>query len=1532
MPGLVTGDAMATPHAPGFSVYSQKVELDINFATRSAFGRTELTILPHSRDLRHIRLNSRQCTRITRMSVEGKPINVLEFEDVYAKLNVFSKETTVHQHHLLRKRIQPQIEEQPEEELVIAIPKSVHIREFDPFSAAGQGILLDKIGGAALAAAKQDGSDAPVSALETSGIRTAGEQGQWAPIKVLMEYYVEEFRDGLQFVGLAEDDLRYPHVYTRNSPFPGAACCLFPCVDNPNSRCLWEISIRCPRTLGDAMRPLGKYTATKETAGINGAKGSSGVNGVHPEEDDGTGLSPEEKGLDMAVVCSGEMTDEIIDKADQTRKVVTFSCQTPVAPHHVGFAVGPFEHVNLSDFRESDEDEKLGQNAIRVHGFCLPGRATEVENTCMTLARTIDYFSVNYGSYPFTSYKLCFVDELVEDVLHTSSFSICSTRLLFPPNILDPIDEVTRTVTHAVASQWIGVNIIPKDLSDSWVIFGGSYFMTDMFLLTLCGKNDHRFRYKMMADSVVQSDVHRPSLTDLGRCLSIDPSESEFMALKSALVLFILHQRMIKASGRNGVNRVLWRVLLNSKVGNLQNGEISTSDFMRVCEKVGHMALHTFFGQWVHGAGCPQFVVTQRFNKKKLVVEMNIRQVQNERTEPPPLESRTFMRDWKEDNHKVYAGTIQPVFTGPMTIRIHEADGTPYEHIVDIKEMVTKFEIPYNTKYKRLKRSRRQKERAAAAAGLDISGDTQDDVLLYCLGDVLQSEEEVNDWKLEDWSKEDEERMSQESYEWIRMDADFEWICKMTLGMPHYMFVSQLQQDKDVVAQVESLQYLEGQNPHPLISSILTRTLMDGRYFHGIRTKAASVLARCARDELNWIGLDHLEKAFQELFCFPNSPMTRSNDFSDRSLYVIQCAIPRAISKVRDNGGRAPARVKQFFIDKLKFNDNSNNEFSDEHYVATLMSCMAETLSSLPPPPNDFDFEDAEGDIDEDFDFAYEHEIRAKENELQSKAIAEIERYRRIDEWIPSFHNVYSTTALDCLRLLTQKGVIPRKIADFLQYTRPGNSEFVRLRAFQCLADIGAMRSLSLLRYLLYSYEMEESPYMRDRMFRLLGYILGKVAIGQDIQEKTSNTSTEGGLVVEDADATTALRQANKERTHTVEGAVRALREELGQIPALKEALLKALTSPLLGLYEFAGILDICDVLYEKETRLVVVLDLPHYWACRHLGNAHMHFYQTDKVRTKPRLKLVSPPAPHTDAAAMPPPASRPQKDAAGQPQRRSSHILKINTKAFQQAGKSSAAPLVFAATVDGQTRPAVSQDDYSHPPSNNGITGNNSLKQLRSPTSTPTPQHVTAASAPSVSPAVGPPSLLGSATPLTVPKPPRKAKAPRKSKIVTFKLPSDRLSQFSPENADGLAGRPQPPAAQAIPKLASPGLGTPPIEQQQPLSIGPTGSGRGRGRGHGSASAGAGRASASKSSRGSSTRGSRSPAAGRKGANAGVGSGPNAHDGSAGAEMPYGQQQITGQTQEVAGGESATPATPATKQAPFKLKLKMPNQRGGRT
>lgn len=60
-----------------------------------------------------------------------------------------------------------------------------------------------------------------------------------------------------------------------------------------------------------------------------------------------------------------------------------------MSPQHIGFAIGPFERVDLARFREGDEDERLGQNATPVNAYCLPGRSSEVENTCFPIVKVI---------------------------------------------------------------------------------------------------------------------------------------------------------------------------------------------------------------------------------------------------------------------------------------------------------------------------------------------------------------------------------------------------------------------------------------------------------------------------------------------------------------------------------------------------------------------------------------------------------------------------------------------------------------------------------------------------------------------------------------------------------------------------------------------------------------------------------------------------------------------------------------------------------------------------------------------------------------------------------------------------------------------------------------------------------------------------------------------------------------------------------------------------------------------------------------
>jgi transcription initiation factor TFIID subunit 2 len=150
----------------------------------------------------------------------------------------------------------------------------------------------------------------------------------------------------------------------------------------------------------------------------------------------------------------------------------------------------------------------------------------------------------------------------------------------------------------------------------------------------------------------------------------------------------------------------------------------------------------------------------------------------------------------------------------------------------------------------------------------------------------------------------------------------------------------------------QSLQYIASQKGHPLSSTILTRTIMDKRYFHGVRTMAAAGLTNCATEDCDWVGLFHLQKIFHELFCLQNTTMMRPNDFSDRAMYFLQCSIPRAMGKIKDTMGEAPVQVKKFFLDKLKFNDNSENEVSmnQDVQVFVLTVCYSSrTITILLP-------------------------------------------------------------------------------------------------------------------------------------------------------------------------------------------------------------------------------------------------------------------------------------------------------------------------------------------------------------------------------------------------------------------------------------------------------------------------------------------------------------------------------------------------------------------------------------------------------
>jgi transcription initiation factor TFIID subunit 2 len=152
--------------------------------------------------------------------------------------------------------------------------------------------------------------DAPdASGTKTPALLTARPDNMYTPFMPLLlriEYLLENLRDGFKFVGCEPEDMRYPHAYTTNSPLPGAACCLFPTLDGIHERWTWEIEVTVPRTIGD----IDKATVIRTENGASMANGNA-INGTHPESDEDTTMD-EDRDLDMVVVCSGDLVDEVL--------------------------------------------------------------------------------------------------------------------------------------------------------------------------------------------------------------------------------------------------------------------------------------------------------------------------------------------------------------------------------------------------------------------------------------------------------------------------------------------------------------------------------------------------------------------------------------------------------------------------------------------------------------------------------------------------------------------------------------------------------------------------------------------------------------------------------------------------------------------------------------------------------------------------------------------------------------------------------------------------------------------------------------------------------------------------------------------------------------------------------------------------------------------------------------------------------------------------------------------------------------------
>lgn len=484
-------------------------------------------------------------------------------------------------------------------------------------------------------------------------------------------------------------------------------------------------------------------------------------------------------------------------------KVIFYYLQTsPASVQHMSFAAGPFEMHQVPAIAGTENHKPM-------LGFCLPGQLEELENSTAFLSRAMSFYHTEFGSYPYTAFKMVFVSNPRATSSVGVTMGVFSSDMLYPSNILDQAIDTRQILSLALIQQWVGVNIIQRTLADTWLIVGLGLYIHGLFIRHLLGNNEYRFRLKKDIDRC----VHMDDGDQLPLCQpgAIDPPSAAgvaFMSLKAPLVLHVLDRFIAKAGTSLGLSRVIPKIFLASLSDELSGNMLSTGYFFRLCRKISGMDMLAFQDQWIYGSGCPTLTIKTNFIRKKFLVEFNVTQQQ------PALQAVEAL-DFKSREKVMAQKRPTTFFDGSLTVRIHEADGAPFEHLVDIKATMKTFPLPFNTKYKRTRRSGHvaarfsklqdvlaQAEDNDAAEAEQLRDADRGEIFAYPPWD---DEMERQAWRVYDWSEEEAQAMLGEGggYEWIRVDPDCEWLAKFDIQEKPWFWISQLQGDRDVVAQLQ---------------------------------------------------------------------------------------------------------------------------------------------------------------------------------------------------------------------------------------------------------------------------------------------------------------------------------------------------------------------------------------------------------------------------------------------------------------------------------------------------------------------------------------------------------------------------------------------------------------------------------------------------------------------------------------------------------------------------------------------------------
>lgn len=260
---------------------------------------------------------------------------------------------------------------------------------------------------------------------------------------------------------------------------------------------------------------------------------------------------------------------------------------------------------------------------------------------------------------------------------------------------------------------------------------------------------------------------------------------------------------------------------------------------------------------------------------------------------------------------------------------------------------------------------------------------------------------------------------------------------EVILEQPDYQWQYQLRYERDIIAQIESLEILDNFHMNQGSKNALMDIINNEQTFYRVRCEATFCLRKVANKMgSSWAGPPAMLTTFRKMFGSPSCPqIVRMNSFTNLQLYFLQKSMFVSMAGLRTVHGICPHEVLRFLLDLFKYNDNSKNKYTDAYLKAALIDAIAETVTPVPITAS----------VSSGTDLL---------SQDTKNILEEIVRYFNFDKLLPSYKHVITCSCLRAIRHLQKMGHLPSNTSIFRHHTWSDCFLEVRKVAIIILVDV----------------------------------------------------------------------------------------------------------------------------------------------------------------------------------------------------------------------------------------------------------------------------------------------------------------------------------------------------------------------------------------------------------------------------------------------------------------------------------------------